>query len=347
MTKIERMMAAINHQEADKVPKGEIYIEGEIANRLLGTDHPVDYQHYDRDRAVRELLQMDYINVGDWPAEALGKDDKGNDLYRSIYGYEFATNGVSKHIVKPPLENIEDADTYQVPDIRKVSGALVKKYRETTDLFVMGQMGGPVSMLDEMFAMEDYMVYTLTHTKEMRILGEKVMEHEVAKAKLFIDNGAHAVLCADDIAFNSGLFLPPRIMDEIVYPLYRTAVEEIRKYKDVPIIFHSDGYLMDALDIIVSCGFSGLQSIQPSAGMDIREVKRRYGKDLCLIGNIDLDQVMTFAAPEEVERVVKETIDIAAPGGGFILSTCNTLVNAIPSENALAMYNIAETYGVY
>ncbi|NQT60016.1 MAG: hypothetical protein HQ557_13615 [Bacteroidetes bacterium] len=347
MTKVERMTAAINHQEADKVPKGEICIEGLIANKLLGSDYPLDYQHYTRDKKIRELLHMDFINAGDWPADEIGKDGNGNTLYRSIYGYEFATNGVSRHITKPPLDNIEDAEKYPVPDSKKVSGALIKKYRETTDLYVMGQIGGPVSMLDEMFEMEDYMVYTMTNTAEMRILGEKIMEHEIAKAKLFIDNGAHAVLVADDIAFNSGLFLPPHIMHEIVYPFYKIAVQEIKTHKNVPVIFHSDGYLMDALDIIVECGFAGIQSIQPSAGMDIREVKRRYGKDLCLIGNIDLDQVMTFASPEEVERVVKETIDIAAPGGGFILSTCNTLINAIPPENALAMYETAESYGVY
>jgi uroporphyrinogen decarboxylase len=347
MTKIERMTAAINHQEADKVPKGEICIEALFANRVLGSDYPLDYQHYERDKKVRKRLHIDFINVGDWPSDEIGQDAQGNTLFRSIYGYEFATNGVSKHITKPPLENIEDAAMYPVPDIKKVSGALVKKYRDTTDLYVMGQIGGPVSMLDEMFDMEDYMVYTMTNTTEMRILGEKIMEYEIEKAKLFIDSGAHAVLVADDIAFNSGLFLPPHIMSEIVYPFYKLAVREIKKYKDVPVIFHSDGYLMDALDTLVEAGFSGIQSIQPSAGMDIREVKRRYGKDLCLIGNIDLDEIMTFAAPEVVERVVKETIDIAAPGGGFILSTCNTLVNAIPTENALAMYETAETYGVY
>ena len=77
------------------------------------------------------------------------------------------------------------------------------------------------------------------------------------------------------------------------------------------------------------------------------QIKRRYGNVLTLIGNIDLDYVMTMAPPSEVEDVVKKTIDAAAPGGGFILSTCNALIDAVPPANAIAMYETAHRYGVY
>lgn len=59
--------------------------------------------------------------------------------------------------------------------------------------------------------------------------------------------------------------------------------------------------LNKVMDDLVECGFDGIQSLQPSAGMDI-----------------------------------------ASPGGGFILSTCNTMVDIIPPENILAMIDEAE-----
>ncbi|HHW48846.1 MAG TPA: hypothetical protein GXX14_09550 [Clostridiaceae bacterium] len=347
MTKKERVLNAINHKEGDRVPKGETCIEARLANKLLGRDYPLDYQHYERDKAVRELLNIDLINLGDWPSEEIGVDKKGNKVFRSIYGYDYVYNGKSKCIIRPPLENIEDADKYPVPDIKKVSGKLISDFSKNTDFFIFGQIGGPVSMLDEMFPMEDYMVYCLTNTKEMKILGEKVMEHEILKAKLFIDSGADAILIADDIAFNTGTFLPPHIMEELVYPFYKIAVNEIKKHKNVPVFFHSDGDLRKVMDKIVDSGFDGLHSLQPSAGMDIACIKKDYGDALCLMGNIDLDYVLTFAQPHEVEETVKRTIDVAAPGGGYILSTCNSLIEAIPPENALAMYKTAHEYGVY
>jgi uroporphyrinogen decarboxylase len=347
MTKKERVLNALLHKEGDRIPKGEAWIEGSLANRLLNKNYPLDYQHFERDSEVRKLLNMDLINLGDWPSEEIGVDEKGNKIFHSLYGYEFAFSGKSKHIIKPPIENIEEADRYMMPDIKKVSGKIISEFSKNTDLFVMGQIGGPVSMLDEMFPMEDYLVYCLTNTKEMKIIGEKVMEFEIAKAKLFLDSGADAIFFADDIAFNSGALLPPHIMEEIVYPFYSYAVKEIKKYKNVPIIFHSDGDLRKVMDKIVESGFDGIQSLQPSASMDIAQIKKEYGDVLCLMGNIDLDYIMTFATPKEVEDVVKRTIDIAAPGGGFILSTCNTFIDAIKPENAMAMYQTGHTYGDY
>lgn len=347
MTKRERMWRAIRHQEADRVPKGEISISGGFANRLLDADYPLDYQHFARDWAVRQRLNADFVNIGDWPSEQIGADSAGRVLFRSVYGYEYASTGASVHITKPPVADIEDARRYQKPDIGKVSPNLLKRFVEETDLFVFGQIGGPVTQLDEMFGMEDYMVYCMTNTAEMGYIGERVMEFEVEKAKLFLDSGAHAILMGDDIAFNSGLLLPPRIMEEIVYPLHKAAVREIKRYKDVPVFLHSDGDIRAALPAIVDSGFDGLHSLQPSAGVDIGAVKRDYGGQLCLIGNIDLDYIMTFASVSEVEENVKRTIDVAAPGGGYILSTCNTLIDAVPPENALAMYRTGESYGSY
>ena len=108
-----------------------------------------------------------------------------------------------------------------------------------------------------------------------------------------------------------------------------------------------DGDLNSVMEDIVACGYDGLQSLQPSANMDIADIKARYGDRLCLMGNIGINYVLPFGTPQEVKQVVRETIEVAAPGGGFILSTCNTLIRAIPPENALAMYRAADEYGVY
>ena len=53
MSKKERVWAAIRHMESDRVPKGELYIQPQIANKLLGEDYPTDHQHFERDKKVR------------------------------------------------------------------------------------------------------------------------------------------------------------------------------------------------------------------------------------------------------------------------------------------------------
>jgi uroporphyrinogen decarboxylase len=347
MTKRERVAAALAHREPDRVPMGEISIEAGFANMLLGTSFPGDYQHYERDRLVRERLGIDYVNMGDWPAYDLGLDQRGYRLYRSAYGDEYSTSGYSRRIEKPLIASMDDARSYCIPDPRQITGELVRAFAADRDMFVFGQVGGPVTILDECLGMEEYMIAALENTDEIQLLSEKVMTFEVEKAKVLLDAGADAILVGDDIAFNSGPFLPPKVMHQVVYPLYKWLIAEIKRHKDVKVLLHSDGQLTQIMDEIVACGFEGLHSLQPSAGMDIAEIKRRYGGSLALIGNIDLDYVMTRASPAEVEDVVKGTIDAAAYGGGYILSTCNALVDSVPAVNALAMYDTGHRYGVY
>jgi len=341
MTKRERMATTMAHREPDRVPAGELSIEAGFANRLLGTSFPDDYQHYARDRMVRERLAIDFVNMGDWPADDLGVDQRGYRVFRSAYGDQYAVSGRSRHMVRPLVASMDDARSYKVPDPSRVTGELVRRFAEDRDMYVFGQVGGPVTILDESLGMEGFMVAAMENTGEVRFLGEAVMSFETEKAKILLDAGADAIIVGDDIAFNSGPFLPPGIMRQAVYPLYRRIITEIRRHRRVPVLLHSDGNLTPVLDEILACGFDGLHSLQPSAGMDIGVVKRRYGKDLVLIGNIDLDYVMTMAPPREVAEVVKKTIDVAAPGGGFVLSTCNALIAAVPPANALAMYDTA------
>lgn len=341
MNKIERVMAAIRHQIPDRVPKGELHIQPELANRILMKEYPLDYQHFERDVAIRQALNMDLVNVGEWPEWEEGISANGNKLVRSIYGQVFEMTEKTKHIYKEAIP-IEEADAYVMPDSTMITGSLVKKYVQETDFFVFAQIGGPISMLDEMYSMEDYMVYCLTNTEEIYTITKKVIDYEIEKAIRFLENGAHAILVADDIAFQSGLFLPPYIMQKIGYPFYKKIVSKIKEHRDVPVFLHTDGNIWAALDEITACGFDGIQSIQPSAGMSISKVKEKYGKELCLWGNIDLDEVLCFGTPQEVKEIVKRTIETANVGGGYILSTCNTMIESIPVENIRAMMEAGE-----
>jgi uroporphyrinogen decarboxylase len=112
-------------------------------------------------------------------------------------------------------------------------------------------------------------------------------------------------------------------------------------------MLHSDGNVMSLMGDIVGLGFDGLHSIQPSSGMDIVAVKRQWGDRICLMGNVDLDYLMTMGTAREVEAEVKRLMREVAPSGGYIMSTTNVLARYVLPENALAMYSAAEKYGRY
>lgn len=138
-------------------------------------------------------------------------------------------------------------------------------------------------------------------------------------------------------------------MRELIFPALKKEVNIIKAYDDIPVFFHTDGDINKVMVDIIDCGFDGLQSLQPTANMDLREIKDKYGKKLCLMGNIDINKIMPFGTEEQVRKNVRHTIDIGIESSGYILSTCNILTKDIPVSNAIAMYDEAEkyTYGFF
>ncbi|MEW6048960.1 MAG: uroporphyrinogen decarboxylase family protein, partial [Bacillota bacterium] len=146
----------------------------------------------------------------------------------------------------------------------------------------------------------------------------------------------------DDIADTHGPWFSPKVFRELFLPYIREVARCIKK----PWIFHSDGNLMPLLDDLLTLGMNAIHPIQPRA-MDIGEVKRCYGARLCLVGNIDLDYILTQASPDEVENSVKDTILTAGSGGGYIISSANSLTDYCKVENVLAFAQAVNKYGWY
>ena len=101
------------------------------------------------------------------------------------------------------------------------------------------------------------------------------------------------------------------------------------------------------MDFFVEEGFDGINPLEPIAGMDLAEVKQRYGDKLCLLGNIDCGYILSKAPIEEVEADVKRCLRDGAPGGGFVLMSSNSLHASVRPENYRAMVETARRYGNY
>ncbi len=127
-------------------------------------------------------------------------------------------------------------------------------------------------------------------------------------------------LCAD-YCFNSGPFLSPDMFGEFVTPYL---AELTRGYRDMGyyVVKHTDGNIMPILDQLAQTRPHALHSLDPQGGVDIAEVKRRYGRDLCLIGNVNCGLLDTGTDAECVESA-RYALKHGMPGGGYIFSTSN------------------------
>jgi len=87
--------------------------------------------------------------------------------------------------------------------------------------------------------------------------------------------------------------------------------------------------------------------IPPMGDCDLGRLKREFGNKISLMGNLHTTDVMLRGSPDDVRRESKKCIDLAAEGGGFILSTGDQCGRDTPFENIRAMIEVARTYGIY
>jgi uroporphyrinogen decarboxylase len=145
----------------------------------------------------------------------------------------------------------------------------------------------------------------------------------------------------DDYAYKTGMFFSPAIFQEVIAPRYGRVLKKCT----IPWFLHSDGNIMESMDILVDLGVAATHPNQKGA-MDIREVKRKYGDRVCVIGNLDLN-ILGMGTPEETDREVKELIRDLGPGGGYMISSGNSLASYLKPENVLAMSKAIKKYGEY
>ena len=150
---------------------------------------------------------------------------------------------------------------------------------------------------------------------------------------------------ADDFAFKSGLFVPPNLFRELWAPHYDRILAPARA-AGLPILFHSDGRLDDAVEMLLDMGVDGITPMDPS-GIDYRDYKKRYGHRVTLHGNIDIAWPLATGTPDEVDRDVREHAEALKQGGRWIAGSSHSIVNYIPHENFVAMINAIHRYGAY
>jgi hypothetical protein len=136
---------------------------------------------------------------------------------------------------------------------------------------------------------------------------------------------------ADDIAYKTATFFSPAIFRKHILPIWREMAQCIRK----PWIFHSDGNFEPIFDDLISLGMAGIHPLEVGA-MDIFAVRERVGAQIALIGNVDMG-LLTAGEPAEVERAVLNLVERLSAGGGYLLSSGNSIsADAVP-ENVRAM----------
>ncbi len=154
------------------------------------------------------------------------------------------------------------------------------------------------------------------------------------------------VMLGEDIASKTATIFSPDFLRREFFPRLRTMVGMYHEL-GCKVIYHSDGNLNAVMDDLVAAEIDAINPLETQAGMDLRDIKERYGKRLVLVGGIDASELLPLGSVDEVRAGTRQALRIAAPGSGYVLGSTTELSNAIPWQNIVAMWETALQYGRY
>ena len=379
MTSRERVLAALAHEQPDRVPI------------IIGTSNATGIKMgaYRRLKVHLGITAPDHY-IYDWPElgtaaldeetlRRLGSDARGvldrfpAGVYRRnqarpphdpfIDDWGTGQVEVSPDSWCPGVHPMRDAKTldnierYPWPDMDDPSRVAhvrtaAARLRDQNEYAVIGTpwLLFPLERAFAMQGMDAFLMQIVLAPHLARALLEKITElckrlmgHFLEECGDLLD----VIKIGDDLGTQDRLLMSPKMYRAVLKPIHADYIAFIRERTKARVFFHTDGDVFDLVDDFVEIGVDILNPVQTSAGRmaDLPALKRRYGSRLSFCGAIDTHRVLPSGTPAEVREEVRRVIGIMGPGGGYLVSSVHTMMDDVPPENIVAMVDAVEKFG--
>jgi uroporphyrinogen decarboxylase len=353
MTSKERVMLAVNHREADRVP---ITFDAEpgVFQKL--------YKHFGV--TTREQL-WDALHVDTWLLGPDGKKDRrskdlGNGISEDIWGVQWKTasygDGSYTDVIHNPLRGditIEKIKKHPWPayDLSDFSTMRSKCAAQAHRALIGHATLGPYFQASFMRGMDDLLMDMMVEPDRAKFLLDKVhsyIRHQVQELMRSAGDLLDIYYIADDFCMQTAPMMPPMVFEQFFVPYIREIADIVHEH-DCKFLFHCCGSVRPLLPMMIKAGVDMLEPIQTRAtGMEVEGLKRDFGQDLCFYGSVDLQEVLSKGTAETVRQEVIKNMKALGVGGGFIIGPGHTYIQMdAPLENILTMYETAYTMGKY
>jgi uroporphyrinogen decarboxylase len=336
MNSRERVLAALQRQQPDRVPYCELGIDRALAQQMMGWGKP---------SGQAANLEANPYTVEEAKALAgyLGLDNIYYVLRAPVYAEKVAGQDGRLFYGEGMIRSEADLDLLQLPD--PYDDAL---YRDAATFaagkgdyaaWLVTRMGIFPTMLG--LGTERFSLALYENPRLIETILDRYVDWAVAVAGRAGQLGFDVFVTTDDMAFKTGPFFSPGVFRQLVLPRFRRLASAVT----LPWVVHSDGNLDLFMDGLVSLGIAGVHPLENGA-MDIRAVKRKYGDRICLLGNVDLN-LLGLGTPGEVDGEVQALIRDVGLGGGYIVTSGNSLAGYLRPDNVLALRDAVRKYGRY
>ena len=323
------------------------YLENHFYYSFTLNDKPMFYR--DIKEEVKRLEKLGYTRA-DW----------NNGILYDIWGTGFKMGYWSLNPTFEPLKNrgIQDrlkflperiheaflekdleksVEKYLIPDLNKKDNFIeweedLKKYSKEIIVLPTSYVG----IFERSYLVmgfEQLMLHVALKPSIVEMMFDKVTEYKIGIAKKAVELGFKVAHCGDDLGTQTGGLFSESDFKKLYLPRVKK-FWEIYVNAGIPIMLHSCGNIIDYLPYLIDAGLKILEPTQPC--MDLKYLKKEYGKDLIFFGGIDT-QKLPFITEKETRDLTRKTIRILGKGGGYIIAPSQEIMNDIPIENVKAI----------
>ena len=378
MNSRERLLAALNHREPDRVPvdlggtpTSTISVSAlENLKAKLGIESPTRVMSpifltaYPDDPVMKRFGIDVKMVTANPPAHFKLQVSPGGrlvDEWGIVYQkHEEAQTHftVEKEAPLHRATSKEEIEKYPWPDPADPSRArglreVARRYQEEGFGVVLNTPLLFMTYTQWMRGLEQFMMDTVLNRELLQYLMDKILEillemtrHLLEEVNPFMD----VVAIGDDLSHQGGLTYSPDMYRKLFKPRHQAIVRFLKKNAGgAKILYHCCGGVEPLLNDLIELGVDALNPVQVSArGMeDTKRLKSLYGRNLTFWGGIDTQRVLPFGTPQDVRREVRRRIEDFGENGGFVLAAVHNIRPEVKPENICALFESALEYGKY
>ena len=149
---------------------------------------------------------------------------------------------------------------------------------------------------------------------------------------------------ADDLGYVYSPLISPQMYADLVMPHHRKLCAHFAS-RGLSTMLHSDGNVAPLIPLFLEAGFAVLHPLEAKAGLDVRELKRRYSGRLILFGNIDARKLS--GSRDDIDAEIAAKVTAAKEGGGYIYHSDHSVPHDVSFENYAFALERVRHYGTY
>jgi len=333
MTKKELVRQTIAHDAPASVPY-HIDLTPPVRDELA--------KHFGTDD-VSEAIEDCLVIVGGSLGRPLYADPASDGaLTEDVFGVLWRNNANDRGYVERHALNDPTLDGYEFPD-PDFPGRF-DAARDTVDakrdLFVLGVAGDLFERANFMRGLDNLLMDMHLHPGFVHALLDGILEFDMATLRCVAGLGVDGIFISDDYGLQNQLMMRPDMWREFVRPRLNQLIDTAHSC-GLPVALHSCGCVREIIPDLVDAGLDVLHPVQPEA-MDVAEIKREFGRDLCLFGGLGTQRVLRNSSPDQVRDEVHRLQDTLGAEGGYILGPAITIQQDCPIDNILALIDAAQ-----